>query len=446
VSTLVKHRPGQHDQKDHGLWAKGIDPADVPFQRKQDAIANAKVIDLDALRSAGSRSQNLSDLELAQTSMRQEFDRYRTREMDRLRAKWEEKNPGEEWSIGKVESQLPQLAVELMTDDGVIQAKRAELAASNPEQQVRDAFTQTLTLKDGRTLNVVVDSASGWGGNWSVSGHHEVGGITVGRWQRDLNAGNPGEEYVYNGRQSITPSYQNLGIAGLFNDAMESVYIASGFNKVKVQAADLRDSGDRNALAGAFVWAIQGFDWASGSGAPGGVREAVRKYAESSEYRALPAPIQASIDSVRRRYRELPTTDPDYPSPREIATLGMLPGESWWPGKAIMNHNGRTFASHQRARTNGGAPGWNGEKILSEGGLRVTEGQVLSYGARQIVQNNPEMMAAVQRAFGQRRAARGTTSASRSEAARRAWETRRRNAAAAQLAEQQRQAAIAGAA
>jgi len=223
------------------------------------------------------------------------------------------------------------------------------------------------------------------------------------------------------------------------------VYIASGFKKVKVMAADLRDSREKNALAGAFVWAMQGFDW-DGGGAPGYLREAVRKYAESPEYRRLPAPIQASIQSVRDRYLSLSVSDPEYPTPREIATLGMLPGESWWPGKAILNHNGRTFAEHQRSRSTGGAPGWNGVKVLAESGLRVTEGQVLSYQARQQVQNDPEMMEAVRQAFSQQRSASGATSASRSEAARRAWETRRRNATAAQLAEQQRQAAIVGAA
>ena len=447
MTTLVKHKPGKHDQKDHGLWARGVAPADVPFQRKQDAIRTAKKIDLDALRNAseGRRMAFMSDDEVAQNLMRPEFDRYRTREMDRLRAKWQEKNPGEEWSLGKVEAELPRLAVELMQEDGVIQAKRDELTAGDPTSQITEAFTHTLTLKDGRTLEVGVDSVNVYGGDASVSGRHVVDGRSVGSWSRSIRASTAGDEYVYNDRQTVDAAYQNLGIAGLFNDAMESVYIASGVKRVTVTAADLRNQSSKNSLAGAFVWAMQGFDWSNQRGASYEVKEAVRRYAESSEFPRLPQPIQDSIQSVRDRYRTLPSSDPEYPTPREIATLGMLPGETWWPGKAIMNHNGRTFAEHSRARSAGGAPGWGGEKVLAPTGLRVTEGQVISFQARQEVQNDPAMMEAVRQAFGQQRAARsGSTSASRSEAARRAWETRRRNAAAREIAEQQRQAAIAG--
>lgn len=450
MTTLVKHLDGKHDQSDHGLWAKGIASADVPFQRKQDAIKNATPLDLNALRAGGARVANMDDSELAQRVMTQEYDLYRTRKMDRLRSKWEAQNPGEEWSIGKVEADLPRLAVEVMVDDGVIQAKRDELAAADPRGALTAAFTHTFTLKDGRTLNVVADDASGFGGNWSVSGRHVVDGQSVGNWQRSIRVDNEGEESVYNASQTIRPEFQGFGIANTFNDAMESIYIASGIKKVTVTAADLRNNRDKDARAGAFVWAMQGFDWSSRASSFG-PHSALRQYVTTPEFRALPRPIQDSIESVDSRLTSMAFSDPNFPTPREISTLGMLPGEKWWPGKAIMNHNGRTHAGHQRAQTTGGAPGWSGVKVLSEAGQRVTEGQVISYQARQQVQNDPEMMAAVQRAFGQSAAARGrtssgSTSASRSEAARRAWVTRRANASAAQLAEQQRQAAIAGAA
>jgi hypothetical protein len=448
LTTLVKHLPGKHDQRDHGLWAAGMDPKDVPFARKREEIASAVVLDLDALRTnPAQRARTMDDGEFAREFMRAEYDRYRTREMDRLRAKWESMNPGEEWSLGKVEDQLPQLAIEVMTDDGLIQARRDEMASVDPQENLKAAFTHTLTLKDGRTVNVVPQSISGFRGTWQVEGYHELGGVQVGRWSRTVYAATPNDEYVYNSSQTIAEQYQNLGIAGRFNGAMESVYIASGIKKVTVTAADLRNGRSKDALAGAFVWAMQGFDWSrTGVGSSTGPRRAVDKYMNTAEFRNLPEPIRRSIESTRQRFG-LSTSDPDYPTPREVATLGMLPGETWWPGKAIMNHNGRSFAEHRRSTTTGGAPGWNGEKILSDpAGLRVSSGEVISYEARQAVQSDPELMAAVQQAFAQQRRTSTRTAADRSEAARRAWETRRRNAAAREIEEQQRQAALAGAA
>lgn len=452
MTTLVKHRDGKHDQLDHGLWAKGIPSKDVPFRRKQDAIKAAKPLDLAMLRAANPRATLMTDEEFARQIMTPEYNLYRTRKMDLLRSKWESQNPGAEWNIGKVEADLPRLAVEVMNDEGVIEARRTELSSGSAESALREAFTHTMTLKDGRTLETVVSSVDSYGSQarHSVSGTHVVDGETVGRWQRTLDVGREGEESVYNASQTVQADYQGFGIANMFNDAMETIYIASGIKKVTVTAADLRVANQKDARAGAFVWAMQGFDWSNRSSSYN-PQTALRKYVNTPEFRALPQPIRDSIESVDNRMTNLAFTDPDFPTPREVATLGMLPGEQWWPGKAIMNHNGRTNAGHRRARTNGGAPGWNGVKMLTDEGLRVSDGQVISYQARQQVQNDPEMMAAVQRAFGQSAAARGrtssgSTSASRSEAARRAWVTRRANASAAQLAEQQRQAAIAGAA
>lgn len=450
MTTLVKHLDGKHDQMDHGLWAKGVASADVPFQRKQDAIKAAKPLDLTAMRVGGRNIRTMDDGEVARRLMLTEYNLYRTREMDRMRSKWEAQNPGEEWSIGKVEDDLPRLAVEVMNDDGLIQAKRDEVAASDPSSALREAFTHTFTLRDGRTLTTEVEDVYGSGGQWTISGRHVVDGRSVGNWTRSMRTSVEGAESVYNASQTIQTAFQGFGIANTFNDAMETIYLASGIKRVTVTAADLRASGAKNARAGAFVWAMQGFDWDSRSSSFG-PHSALRRYVTTPEFRALPRPIQDSIESVDNRLTNMAFSDPNYPTPREIATLGMLPGEKWWPGKAIMNHNGRTHANHVRATGHGGAPGWSGVKVLTPEGLRVSDGQVISYQARQQVQNDPEMLAAVQRAFGQSAAARGrtssgSTSSSRSEAARRAWETRRRNASAAQIAEQQRQAAIRGAA
>lgn len=446
--TVAKHLSGKHDQVDHGLWAKGVDPKDAPFVRKERQITEAVPLDFAGLASYRQGATPIDDLEVARQFLAQDYNRYRTREMDRMRQKWEAKNPGDEWTIAKVEAELPQLAVEVMRDDGLIQAKRDELGSANPEQNLSDVFTHEWTGKDGRTFRSVVGSVYVSNGRATVDGTHQLvkedgSTTTAGTWQRTVNGQ---DQSVYNARQVVRDEFRNAGIAGTFNDLNESSYIAGGVTSVSVTAADLRGSySSKDSLSGPMVWALQGFDWASGS-AGREVQNSLTKYVQSSEFRALPEPIQNSVARVESRVRA--GRDGDYPTPREIATLGMLPGEKWWPGLAIMNHGGRTAQSHRRARTPGTAPGWRGVKRYDNpDGLRVTDGQVLSYQARQAVQNDPEMMAAVRRAFGTAAASRsGSTAASRSEAARRSWETRRANMAARELQEVQRLAAIGGAA
>jgi hypothetical protein len=123
----------------------------------------------------------------------------------------------------------------------------------------------------------------------------------------------------------IRDEYQKKGFASAYNRYMENWYIANGIDKVKVYAAG------GGSWDGAFVWALNGFDWdaSSGYGDPQEMVGALRRRARSDEEKAIAAKLASKVDAADGDFSKMPT-------PLEVALVGWYPGAESWLGKEVL--------------------------------------------------------------------------------------------------------------
>lgn len=141
---------------------------------------------------------------------------------------------------------------------------------------------------------------------------------------------------------------QGTGFAKVFNRQAENYYISHGIDKVNVHAA---------LDGGGYAWAQQGFDFDE---------KAIRASRNNISYRmeaylqqpGIPRNLVSDIQGVRTRLETLDLSSPDFPTPKEIADLGRIPGVQTWPGKEIMRGSN-----------------WYGTKTLSPSGPRKSTTQ-----------------------------------------------------------------------
>jgi hypothetical protein len=112
------------------------------------------------------------------------------------------------------------------------------------------------------------------------------------------------------------------GFASAYNRYMENWYIANGIDKVKVYAAG------GGSWQGAFVWALNGFDWESAETARGLVRS-LGIAARTQEEKAIAKKLAEKIDAANGDINKVPT-------PLEVALAGWYPGAKKWFGKDVI--------------------------------------------------------------------------------------------------------------
>lgn len=361
---LAKHLEGEHDQKDHGKWA-GKTRAEI-----SEMLSGYPSMDLSELSTYSTlEDMSASDYidEWMSDSLQSEIDYYRTQ--------WYEDNdPDDEGVFGPDEDMIRQMAYESLeeTASEQLEQRKEEIRLSLIEE-AREVYGVSGTGPNGEDWYSDVEDMYFTYDGVKVIGSFYVDGDYAGNFERELT-----EDNAYRAILVINDEYAGLGIAGAFNHQEEMAYLKSGLDTVTITAADL-SNGDFNKPPGTYVWASQGYDFAS---KPGQVITALKRYITGNpEYNALPPRIRATIDDVADRFERLASNDEDYPTPRELSQLGRLPGEEWWAGKSIMAHAG---ASLEQARTDRhSGPMWNAVKRLSESeGLRVSLGEIRSQQAR----------------------------------------------------------------
>lgn len=219
-----------------------------------------------------------------------------------------------------------------------------------------DAFNEvygtshTGMTPDGRevTLQASVENVyrNQWDESIDIDGTiYDADGNWAGEFQRKFFRDESGDMVVEHALLRIEDDYQGTGFSKVFNRTAENYYISHGIDKVNVHAA---------LDVGGYAWAKQGFDWAPRGGATSSVKG---QFDDVLSDPSLPGSVRRSGMDLRARL-DLPTYEPDYPTPREVASWGYVQGASTWPGKqALLGSD------------------WYGQKSLTPSGPRLSTTQ-----------------------------------------------------------------------
>ena len=222
--------------------------------------------------------------------------------------------------------------------------------ARDAQKRMRDVLADTFGQRDGLSFGVdeykvrltsgssftrdTVEDLKAGKGNYTFNISFELidkNGSQVGEGSRRLDVklgvdenGKPTKEtFVKNEILKVFGNKKKKGFASAYNRYMENWYIANGIDKVKVYAAG------GGSWQGAFVWALNGFDWDPNSNGAQNISRGLTANARTPEERALAAKItQRMIDAGG---------DPSMtPTPLEMALVGWYPGAENWLGKRVI--------------------------------------------------------------------------------------------------------------
>jgi hypothetical protein len=341
--SLRKHLGGAHDQKAHGRGGGGASGWG-DRQKEIDAMASAGP-SRDALE--GGVSGGMSDDEL-----RERISEDFAESIDEdARTYVEERMADEGWvdNSDDPDYEEPLIGKTYQEEfDERLEDVRSEVTDSyvdNYGEEYRNQATEDLGLDadsfnevygtghtgmtpDGReiTLQASVENVyvNKWDESIDVDGTiYDADGNWAGEFQRKFSRDESGDMVVEHALLRIEGDYQGTGFSKVFNRTAENYYISHGVNKVDIHAA---------LDVGGYAWAKQGFDWAPKGGATSNVK---RQFDEVLDNPSLPASVRRSGANLRSRL-DLPSSDPDYPTPREVASWGYVQGASTWPGKQTL--------------------------------------------------------------------------------------------------------------
>jgi hypothetical protein len=139
----------------------------------------------------------------------------------------------------------------------------------------------------------------------------------------DENGNAVRNSYVKNDILKVYGANKKKGFASAYNRYMENWYIANGIDKVKVMAA-----GGGGSWQGAFVWALNGFDWENAESARGMIRS-LGFAAKTPEEKAIAKKLADKADAASGDVTKVPT-------PLEVALAGWYPGAKKWFGKDVI--------------------------------------------------------------------------------------------------------------
>lgn len=210
--------------------------------------------------------------------------------------------------------------------------------------------------KDGRSVALTSGVTEAWGPDGSDPSIDIKGeiydadtGAYAGRFHRRFESDGAGGVTVSHELLEIEEEYQGTGFAKTFNRQAENYYISHGIDTVNVHAA---------LDGGGYAWASQGFDWdyRNHDKSRGNMNRRLDLYEQSVP--GIPNDLRRDMARLRTRLNDLSVTDPDYPTPKEIADLGRIEGVDTWPGKVLMRGSN-----------------WYGTKTLTPQGARQSTTQ-----------------------------------------------------------------------
>lgn len=342
---IRKHLGGAHDQKAHGRGKGGGESGWGERQKEIDAMASAgpPAGDLDAALSPidddDVRARIAEDYAEDIESDAREYVEERMAEDG-----WVDNSDDpdyEEPLIGKTYqeefdermAQERENYIDSYVDNygpEYRDAMRGDLALDEESFNEVYGTSHTGITNDGRevTLTAQVESVyaeSDWGDAYiQVNGTvYDADGNWAGEFERKFFKDEYGDVVVEHALLNIDPEYQGTGFSQVFNRTAENYYISHGIDKIDIHAA---------LDVGGYAWAKQGFDWAPKGGATSNVK---RRFDDVLRDSSLPASVFNSGTSLRARL-DLPSYDPDYPTPREVASWGYVQGASTWPGKQTL--------------------------------------------------------------------------------------------------------------
>ena len=341
---IRKHLGGAHDQKAHGRGKGGGESGWGERQKEIDAMASAGP-SRDALETAV--SGGMSDDELRERIA----DDFAESIEEDARTYVEEQMANEGWvdNSDDPDYEEPLIGKTYQEEfDERLEGVREEVTDSYVDgygEEYRNQAMQDLGLDadafnevygtshtgitpDGReiTLQASVENVyiNRWDESIDVDGTiYDTDGNWAGEFQRKFFRDESGDMVVEHALLRIEDDYQGTGFSKVFNRTAENYYISHGVNKVDIHAA---------LDVGGYAWAKQGFDWAPKGGATWQVKDQFDNVLSDP---GLPASVRRSGASLRARL-DLPSSDPDYPTPREVASWGYVQGASTWPGKQTL--------------------------------------------------------------------------------------------------------------
>lgn len=341
VRRIRKHLGGAHDQKSHGRGGGGGDKGWGDRQKDIDAMARVGPSSDALARGAGG---GMDDDEVREI-VRQDYGEIiaedaRMAVSDEMEAEgWVDRSDDpdyEEPLIGNTyQQEFDERVAQRIEDDldSYVYDYGDEIRQRNLEGLDAETFDEVYGVShmgetpDGRVvrLQASVEDVSVeryWGENHvDVTGTiYDEDGNWAGEFQRRFFIDDSGSVAVSHELLRIDEDYQGTGFAKVFNRQAEDYYISHGITDVHVHAA---------LDVGGFAWARQGFDWARTGGATSSVKGQMDDVLDSG---LLPGSVQRSGRDLRARL-DLPSSDPDYPSPREVASWGYVKGADTWPGK-----------------------------------------------------------------------------------------------------------------
>ena len=168
---------------------------------------------------------------------------------------------------------------------------------------------------------------------------HDKDGRVIGDVRRSMTRKTDANGVPYwevkNEYMVISGGQKKNGFATAYNRYMEDWYIANGVKEIHVMAAG------GGQYQGAFVWALNGFNWETGDYASNVVPRRIR------DLRAMATTDgeKAALDRIEKKFND--SKNPDgtinldtVPTPIELALVGWYPGAKDWIGKKYMTQNG----------------------------------------------------------------------------------------------------------
>jgi hypothetical protein len=381
--SLKKHLGGSHDQKSHGRGGGGGDKGWGDRQKDIDAMANVGP-GRDAIMQ-GFTGISEDDVRQYVTETWGDTIEADARQAvaDEMEAEgWVDRSDDpdyEEPLMGNTyQQEFDERLAQRIEDDTDIQI-------ANYDYDIREGMAQDMGLDvdsfdevygithegisvtgDRVQLSTRVDSVTTgdtWNQNVDVRGTiYDGNGNQVGEFHRRFFIDDSGKLAASHELLDIyDEEHQGTGFAKVFNKQAEDFYISRGITDVHVHAA---------LSVGGYAWAKQGFDW----GEKGGAGWSVKGKMDDILSLASSDPSLGGVVSSGRDLRarlDLPSSDPDYPTTREVASWGYVQGASTWPGKATLIGSD-----------------WYGKKVLSPDGPRrsTTEQQAAEAAAAEVAE------------------------------------------------------------
>jgi hypothetical protein len=371
--TVRKHQAGKHDQKLHGTWANQmeLEGLESPLSGEYGAWGD-RAAELEAARSIGPDADDLrnaispdldsvSDEEIRETVMNMHDWEIELEVEERLRNTL--------LLDGDKGGEVRRLYTEEILDDYVARlgdGYRVGIANRNVPTIDVDTMNEVYGInhqgvnRNGRdvSLTSIVEGVSSYGDEIFVTGviMNNNSGMNVGGFERRFTLDAYGNVTVTHELLQLNQGAQGSGFATAFNRQAENYYITHGIDTIYVHAG---------LDTGGYTWASAGFDWDFRDHASS-INNVVGKIDDYlGDNQNIPSGLLSELESLKTRLQSPSVTDPDYPTPKEIADLGRISGVDTWPGKEIMTGSN-----------------WYGNKFLRPEGARVSETQANNNAAR----------------------------------------------------------------